>query len=168
MKKEKTIAEGNGQDAPKDAIPIEIPVIMANADGAKELINKLREETKASQQNTISLDKYHVTEGMQNEEKIPFFTEFTSDDDVLRINTIEAYNTVSLLCIKKASEKNMKRIQQLNKDIYDAHAKTHKRNMVSKLRKREDAYIRILSADSSDSGAIPTGFKKFFGIGGKK
>lgn len=166
--KEKTIYNGNGEDEPKDSPDNPPPAIMiASKDDAQKLVQKLREETKLNQ-NAISLDKYHVMSGMQDEEKIPFFTELINDDDVARMNTIEAYNEVSLLCIRKTSPKNMERIKQLNKDIYIGHVKTHKRNMVSKGRQRENSYTKILSADSSDSGVVPTGIRKFFGIGGAK
>src|SRR2546426_132100 len=167
MTKDKTIDNGNGKDTPKDTQELEIPEIMVVGNRAEDLVNRLRDETKLNN-NSVSLDRYHVMNGMQNEEKISFFTEFINDDDVLRVNTIEAFNQVSLLCIRKTSDKNRQRIEQLNKNIYNHHVHTHKTNMVSKARKREDAYVKILSADSSDSGVAPTGLKKFFGLGKSK
>jgi len=145
-----------------------IPSVMNLDAGGKQVLQDLRQDLKASQNQTVDLSKYYVMEGMQNKDKLDFFTELINDDDTLRMNTIEAFNNVSILCIRKTSPHNMQKIIDLNKAVYQEHVRTHKTNMVSKGRARENAYVKILSSDSSDSGVVPTGIKKFFGIGGKK
>lgn len=163
-KKELSIDNGNGKNEPKDSDAA--PLILVSG-GAEQLVQKLREEAR-TQEKTVDLSKYAVMEGMQNYDKVDFFTEFVNDDDVLRMNTIEMFVKVSPYTIRKTSAKNREKINSLLKEVYVAHVQTHKRNMVSKSRKREDAYTRILASESSDSGVVPTGIRKFFGIGGKK
>jgi len=156
----------SGKIDKKAKVELEIPDAMKGGDNARLLIQEFRKDDKVSN-NNMELSKYVVQEGMQNEDKISFFTEFKDMDDVLRMNTIEAFNQASLLCIRKISKKWMDKILDLNKNIYAEHSRTHKRNMVSLQRKREDAYVKILSSDSSDSGVVPTGIRKFFGVGKK-
>lgn len=144
-----------------------IPDIMTG----QTALEKIQEYRDDIVRNRPAMDrtKFEVMEGMQNEEKLDFFTEFVDDNDVLRMNTIEAHVTIAPLIVKKASPETKARITQLMKDVYIGHVKTHKRNMVSKHREREHSYTKILSHDTTEE-VIPTGVRKFFGIGvnGKK
>lgn len=150
---------------------LKIPDIMDTSNGngsaIKEVVQDLRADMSKSNRG-MELSKYAVQEGMQTKDKVPFFTQFMDFDDVLRMNTIEAFFTIAPLTVKKTSESNMKRITQMLQDVYIGHRDTHKINMTSLDRKREDAYVKILSSDSSDSGTVPSGFKKFFGLGKNK
>lgn len=141
----------------------DIPPIMTGDNKAVELIEAFRNDALKTNRDT-SWSKYLVMEGMQNKDKIDFFTEFVNDDDVLRMNTIQMYIDIAPLIIRKTSEKNMLKIKTLLNGVYALHVMTHKTNMVSKNRKREDSYNKILSSDSSDSGIPSSGFKKFFGV----
>lgn len=154
----KDAVEGNGKD---------VPIILAGNGNAEKLVERLREETRATEK-TVDLSKYYVMEGMQNIDKVKFFSDFENRDDVLRMNTIEAFVNVAPLVIRKTSTKNMEKIEKLLNDVYSGHVDTHKINVVSLARGRESAYTKILSSDSSDSGVVPTGLKKFFGIGKSK
>ena len=160
--KQPTIDNGNGHSSKQELV---IPDIMQGGQQAVSVVEQFRSDMQKSNRG-VDLSKYYVMEGMQNKDKLNFFTEFENSDDVLRMNTIEMYVTVSPMIIRKTSVANMARIKTLLKDVYTGHVETHKTNMVSNNRKREDAYVRILSSDSSDSGVVPTGFKKFFGVGG--
>lgn len=144
-----------------------LPEIMQGNNNAVALIQEYRNDIVKNRPQTDQ-SKYQVMEGMQNKDKVPFFTEFINFDDILRMNTIEMFGTVSPYIIRKTSEDNMKKIIALNKVVYTGHVETHKINMVSLERKREESYTKILSSDSSDSGNVPTGFRKFFGMGAKK
>ena len=104
-------------------------------------------------------------EGMQNPDKRQFFTEYINFDDVMRMNTIERYVDVAPLIIRKCSPQTKLKIDSMLKKVYHEHVEEHKENMTSLKRKREEAYTKILGADSSDSGVTPTGLKKFFGFG---
>lgn len=150
-----TIDNGNGKDA-------ETPEIMKGDTTAVGLIEQFRNDVQRTNRN-VDLSKYYVMEGMQNKDKLDFFTEFEDTDDVLRMNTIQQYVTIAPLIVRKS--KNMEKIKTLLQDVYVGHVNTHKTNMVSKNRAREEAYVRILSSDSSDSGVTATGFRKFFGVG---
>ncbi len=162
---QQTIEPSNGKKKKEDII---IPEIMSsNNSNMQEVVKELKQDMSRSNRG-MELSKYQVQEGMQNKDKVPFFTEFRDFDDVLRMNTIEAFVVITPLIIRKTSEKNMTRIQNMLNAVYIGHRDTHKTNMTSLNRKREEAYVKILSSDSSDSGAIPSGFRKFFGIGGKK
>lgn len=160
-----TVEPTNGKKKHEDIV---IPPIMAsNNNNMVEVVKELKQDMSRSNRG-MELSKYQVQEGMQNKDKVPFFTEFTDFDDVLRMNTIEAFVTIAPLIIKKTNPKNLEKIKTMLNEVYIGHRDTHKTNMTSLHRKREDAYVRILASDSSDSGVMPTGFKKFFGIGGKK
>lgn len=152
---------GSGKDKDND----DVPDIMSGGHQATAMIEQFKNDITRSKGN-VDLSKYYVMEGMQNKDKLDFFTEFIDDDDVLRMNTIEMYVTVAPLIIRKTSDKSMAKINKLLQDVYTGHIHTHKTNMVSKERKREITYRDILSSDSSDSGVVSTGFKKFFGVGG--
>lgn len=144
-----------------------IPDVMKGDEGTNVLLNDLRNDLRVSSIQNQDMSKYLVMEGMQNDSKISFFTEFVNDDDVLRCNTIEQYITVAPLIVRKTSQKSFDKIQSLMIDVYGKHVKTHKRNMVSKQRKREQSYTRILSNDMVDTYQQQiSGAKKFFGIGG--
>lgn len=144
-----------------------IPEIMTG----QNALEKIQEYRDDIVRNRPAMDrtKFEVMEGMQNEEKLDFFTEFIDDNDVLRMNTIESFVVIAPLIVKKASPETKKRIEKLMQDVYIGHVKTHKRNMVSKQRQREHSYTKILSHDTTEE-VVPTGIKKFFGIGinGKK
>lgn len=143
---------------------LDTPAIMQGDKTAVAVIQEYRDDII---KNRAQLDttKFAVMEGMQNEEKVPFFTEFENFDDVLRMNTIEAFVDLAPKVVKKTSDKNRDKIALLLQNTYINHVKTHKRNMVSNGRKRENAYVKILSNDTTEP--LPqTGFKKFFGIGG--
>lgn len=154
MKGELHIDNGKDKDTPE---------IMTGDNKAVAIIESFRSDMQRSniKQET---SKYLVMEGMQNKDKIDFFTEFTNDDDILRMNTIQMYVDIAPLIIRKTSTNNMLRITALLNGVYDKHVMTHKTNMVSKNRKREESYNKILSSDSSDSGIPSSGFKKFFGV----
>lgn len=147
----------NGGDNP------DTPDIMKGGSRMEQLLTGVRNDIAISK-NKGDLTRYQVTEGMQNEEKLPFFTEFIDDDDVQRMNTIEAFITFAPLIIRKTSEKNRTRINLLLNNTYGQHVKTHKRNMTSKGRAREDAYIKILSGDFNVTEKPARGFEKFFGV----
>lgn len=155
-----TIEDGNGRQQ------LEIPQIMTGDKTVVGVIQDFRNDMQRSNR-SVEMSKYVSMEGMQSRDKVDFFTEFTNDDDVLRMNTIQSFVTIMPLTIRKTSDKNMIKIKGLLNDVYTGHVNTHKTNMVSKNRKREESYVKILSSDSSDSGVVPTGIKKFFGIGGK-
>lgn len=155
---------GGLQDIDNGKDTEEIPEIMSGNTEAVGMIEQFKNDIARSNRN-VDLSKYYVMEGMQNKDKLDFFTEFIDDDDVLRMNTIEMYVTVAPLIIRKASQQSRKKITDLLNNVYVGHVKTHKTNMVSKERKREITYRDILSSDSSDSGVVSTGFKKFFGVG---
>lgn len=142
----------------------DIPVIMVDGAQAQLLVDRIQQDNMIGQQQA-DLSRYLVMEGMQNEEKVPFFTEFVDFDDVLRINTIEAYVNIAPLIMRRTTEKNMKKITALLDKVYMGHVKGHKRNMVSLDRKREEAYIRILSTETADNIGS-SGLQKFFGVGG--
>lgn len=143
----------------------DIPVIMTGANA----IEKIQEYRDDIVRNKPAMDrtKFEVMEGMQNPDKVPFFTEFIDDNDVLRMNTIESYVVIAPLIVKKCSDDTRNRIDALMQKVYSGHVKTHKTNMVSKNRKRETAYTKILSHDTTEEIA-PTGIKKFLGIGRSK
>lgn len=143
-----------------------LPAVMQSNDVTQRVVSDLKDAISRPR-NNADLSRYQVMEGMQNEEKIPFFTEFINDDDVLRMNTIEAYAMIVPKIVRKTSEKNRLRIQQLMNDVYIEHVKTHKRNMTSKSRGRESAYTKILANESQEQ-IVPSGLTKFFGVGGKK
>lgn len=144
----------------------ELPSIMIDANQAQQLVQSIQKDNMVGN-NQADLSRYLVMEGMQNEEKIPFFTELLSFDDTLRMNTIEAYVNIAPLIIRKTSEKNMVKINNLLQSVYLGHVRGHKRNMVSLKRQRESAYVRILSTDTTDNIGS-TGLQKFFGVGGGK
>lgn len=142
---------------------LDTPEIMTGDNRAVSIVEQFRSDIQKSNR-AGEMSKYIVMEGMQNKDKLDFFTEFIDDDDVLRMNTIQMYVDIAPLIIRKTSEKNMDRIKELLNNVYLGHVHTHKTNMVSKQRKREESYSKILSSDSSDSGVTPTGFRKFFGV----
>lgn len=144
----------------------DIPMIMIDGQTAMQLVQKIQKDNAMSQQ-SADLSRYLVMEGMQNEEKIPFFTELTDFDDVLRMNTIEAYVNIAPLIIRKTTENNFKKINLLLQTVYMGHVKGHKRNMVSHKRERESAYVKILASAGEDVIGS-SGLQKFFGVGGKK
>lgn len=139
-----------------------VPDIMSG----QTALEKIQEYRDDIVRNRPAMDrtKFEVMEGMQNEEKNRFFTEFIDDNDVLRMNTIEAYVTIAPLIIRKCSPSTKKRIEELMEKVYVGHVKTHKINMVSKHREREHSYTKILSHDTTEE-VVPTGIKKFFGFG---
>lgn len=163
MGKQKTTVEPvNGK---KEDEKIIVPPIMAdNNSSAVDMVKELRQDMSRSNRG-MELSKYQVQEGMQSKDKVSFFTHYLNFDDVLRMNTIESFVDISPLIIRKTSTKNMDRIKIMLTNVYIKHVDNHKTNMTSLERKREDAYVKILSSDSSDSGTVPTGIKKFFGIG---
>ena len=160
-----------GENIQLEKEELKIPAIMDTSNGngsaMQEVVKDLRSDMSKSNRG-MELSKYAVQEGMQVKEKVPFFSEFTNFDDVLRMNTIEAFVTIAPLIIRKTSTHNMEKIVTMLNNVYIGHRDTHKTNMTSLNRKREEAYVKILASDSSDSGVMPSGFKKFFGIGGKK
>lgn len=165
------VDNGNGKTNKNEIVKseqsLDIPEVMRGDDNTNSIISALQNDMRVSSIQNTDLSKYLVMEGMQNDSKISFFTEFINDDDVLRCNTIEQYITVAPLIIRKTSKSAFNKVQVLMQDVYGKHVKTHKRNMVSKQRKRESAYTKILSNDTIDTYAtVPTGVKKFFGIGG--
>lgn len=140
------------------------PLILIKPEMAKEMIDRLSKESVV---NEAELSRYRVMEGMQNELKIPFFTELIDDDDVLRMNTIESYVTIFPLMYRRVTKANWDKIQLLMKSVYEGHVIDHKTNMVSKGRGRESAYVKILSNEHTEI-ETSTWAQKFFGIGGKK
>lgn len=140
----------------------EVPDIMTG----QTALEKIQEYRDDIVRNRPAMDrtKFEVMEGMQNEEKLDFFTEFIDDNDVLRMNTIEAFVNIAPLVVKKCSQDTKERIGRLMQSVYIGHVKTHKRNMVSKLRQREKSYTKILSHDTTEE-VVPTGIKKFLGFG---
>ena len=143
---------------PKEAIP----EIMTGV-GAVAKIQELRDDIVRSKPQ-LDRTKFEVMEGMQNPDKVAFFTEFIDDNDVLRINTIESYVTIAPLIVKKAPPQTIEKIAQLMIKVYDGHVQDHKTNMTSKGRGREIAYTKILSHDTTEE-IVPTGIKRFFGFG---
>ena len=161
MKKEElSIDNGNGKDSP--------PIMQVDGENSTIMfaVKSLKQEMNVSRQQT-DLSKYVVMEGMQNSDKVDFFTEFIDFNDAIRMNTIERYIKIAPLIIRKS--KKIDQVKAMMQEVYGEHVKEHKRNMTSLKRKREEAYTKILGADSSDSGVIaPTGLKRFFGVGRQK
>src|SRR5574341_1754440 len=135
----------NGHDNQELVLPAIMQGNQATVDIVKELKNDIQRP-----RNNADLSRYMVMEGMQNEDKVPFFTEFINDDDVLRMNTIEAYAKIVPMIVHKTSDRNRNRIEKLMNDVYIEHVKTHKRNMTSKHRGRELAYTKILANAGQD------------------
>ena len=146
-----------------------MPAIMdiQNMQNTQQIAGEIKNQINASKQG-IDLTKYQVMVGMQDPDKRQFFTEYENRDDVLRMNTIERYVDIAPLIIRKCSPDVKAKIDTLMKKVYHEHVEEHKENMSALKRGRESAYVKILSSESSDSGAVPTGFRKFFGIGSKK
>lgn len=144
----------------------ELPAIMQNTDATQKAVSELKDAITRPK-NSFELSRYQTMEGMQNPEKDSYFTEYIDVDDVLRMNTIEAFVNASMLPIKKISDKQRVKVEGLLRTMYVEHVKTHKRNMSSLNRKRETAYVKILS---NDMGEVPvsTGIQKFLGVGRKK
>lgn len=140
----------------------EIPAIMqANADTQKA-VSELKDAITRPR-NSFELSRYQTMEGMQNPDKDSYFTEYIDFDDVLRMNTIEAFVNASILPIKKINVGQKQKIEVLLRNMYVEHVRTHKRNMSSLKRKRETAYVKILSNDMGEQ--IPsTGIQKFLGV----
>lgn len=153
------------EDKPKD-ITDETPDIMKSNDDTKKAVSELKDAITRPR-NSFDISRYQTMEGMQNPEKDSYFTEYINFDDVLRMNTIESFVNASTLPLKKCSPATRKKVDALLTRMYVEHVKTHKRNMSSLLRKREDAYVRILSNDTGDS-PVSTGLQKFLGVSRKK
>ena len=161
----KIVAKPPNDKTRKEAMPAIMDI--QNMQNIQQIAGEIKNQISASKQG-IDLTKYQVMEGMQNPEKRQFFTEYENRDDVLRMNTIERYVDIAPLIVRKCSPAVREKINTLMKKVYHEHVEEHKENMSALKRGRESAYIRILSAESSDSGSVPTGFRKFFGIGNKK
>lgn len=142
------------------------PEIMQGNDTTQKAVIELKDAVNRPR-NSADLSRYQTMEGMQNPEKDSYFTEYINFDDVLRMNTIEAFVASAMLPLKKCSPETRKKVETLLKNMYVEHVKTHKRNMSSLQRKRETAYVRILSSDSNEQ-SISTGFQKFFGVSRKR
>lgn len=145
----------------KEQLEQTLPSVMQSNEQTVQVIKSLKEELTRPR-NNADLSRYQTMEGMQNPDKKDFFTEYTNDDDVLRMNTIEAFTTVAPLIIRKTPKKNLDKIAMLMETVYIKHVSTHKINMTSKNRKREEAYVRILANDTTEES--PSGFEKFFGV----
>lgn len=142
------------------------PDIMNNPEIVAKAVSELKDAV-SKPRNSFELSRYQTMEGMQNPEKDSYFTEYIDFNDVLRMNTIEAFVSASMLPLKKISKEKRTKIQNLLERMYIEHVKTHKRNMSSLKRKRETAYVQILSSDMGET-PTSTGLQKFLGIGKKK
>lgn len=142
------------------------PAILANADAMQSVASELRKAMSANM-NQNDLSKYLVMDGMQDFEKVSFFTEFKDFDDVLRMNTIQMFVKLAPTMVKRTSEKSAKRINGLLFDVYSNHVETHKVNMTSLNRKREKAYVDILRMDGGE-GTNNSVASRFFGGGKQK
>lgn len=143
------------------------PLIMQNSEEGREIAKELRNELRNTSR-TQDLSRYYVMEGMQNEEKKAFFTEYTKFDDVLRMNTIEMYMILAPKIIRKSNQKTRDNIDKLLQDVFKGHVDTHKRNMASLNRKREQAYINILRGESEIINQSPRAIDRLLGMGKRR
>jgi hypothetical protein len=153
--------------AKQDSLPTVLDITEDNKGQLFELATKLKSDINSSK---IGVDptKYQVMEGMQNPDKRQFFSDYENRDDVYRMNTIQRYVRIAPLIIRRCKPATLNKIELMMQQIYAEHVEEHKENVTSLKRGRETAYTKILGADSSDSGSSPTGFRKFFGVGGRK
>src|SRR5574342_1381297 len=110
------------KDNGHDNQQILLPAIMQGNEQTVNIVKELKNDIQRPR-NNADLSRYMVMEGMQNEDKVPFFTEFINDDDVLRMNTIEAYAKIVPMIVHKTSDRNRQRIQTLMNDVYTEHVK---------------------------------------------
>lgn len=145
---------------------IVIPALLqtnANVEGIAQQIRRDINSSKGQQDTS----KYLVMEGMQNPQKVPFFTEYQNVDDVMRMNTIEMYAVMNIHITRKINPKFADKLNAFYKDAYQGHIDSHKTNMASLARGRETAYTKILANDSG-SEQMSSGWQKFLGFGNKK
>lgn len=145
---------------------IVIPALLqtnANVEGIAQQIRRDINSSKGQQDTS----KYLVMEGMQNPQKVPFFTEYQNVDDVMRMNTIEMYAVMNIHITRKINPKFKDKLQLFYSDAYKGHIDSHKTNMASLNRGREMAYMKILSNDNGEN-AVSSGWQKFLGFGNKK
>lgn len=143
-----------------------IPAIMQSNQNVENIANQLKRDMSASR-NNVDSTKFQVMEGMQNKDKVGFFTEYTNFDDVMRMNTIEMYGIINIKITRKINPKFKDRLDMFYKDVYDGHSVGHKINMSALNRGREMSYTKILSNDNTEQ-SVSKGWERFFGIGGKK
>jgi len=149
---------GNGKKSKRDK-PMMVSVGEQIKTGAsKEALAVLKAIDNTMKGNTeIERTKFTIAHGLQDDEKVPHFTEYRDFDEVLRMNKIEMWAKIAPL-VYGDTETTRKVL-----DIFKHHIDSHKRNMRSYKRQGEKAIVDILRADT---GNVPEAsfMKKFTGV----
>lgn len=155
--KKKPNSKNNGNGNGQEASP-EILMARANTIEAKQTLSEIKNMLRGGN-SAEEKTKFSIAEGLQDNEKVPHFTEYRNFDELQQMNQIEMY--VELAPFVFGDSPRVKAVL----DVFTKHVKQHKINMRSYERKGEKAIVDILRNDSGEIGKETSGWKKFTGVG---